>query len=150
MMEIAYAAALIVSYLGMLLGIIIAHVSPEEKRPLRKYISISKKILLYAILAVSIYFSLHDTAGIAFSFIFVIYLLTGKDSDMAAYALLGILFFIASKDTEFLAAISSMIFLFGIPIGIQQSSKKILGNLKPIISNIGFIAMGLILPLLFL
>ncbi|HLC65900.1 MAG TPA: hypothetical protein VJI46_07300 [Candidatus Nanoarchaeia archaeon] len=151
MIDLSYASALFISYAGILVGITLSIVSPEERKPLRKYFLMMKLIVPWLLIIASIYFSVGNWISFVFLGLFALYLLSGKSSGKITYIFLGALFFIASESPDFLVTASTIIFLFGIPAGALYSSKrKGLMNLKILAGNSGFIAAGLILPLVFL
>ena len=58
MQFITYLSASIISFLGLLVGVILIRIAPEEQKPLHKYFEISRQILLFLIFAfIAFYYS---------------------------------------------------------------------------------------------
>ena len=112
MIDLSYASALFISYAGILIGITLSIVSPEERKPLRKYFLMMKLIVPWLLIIASIYFSVGNWISFVFLGLFALYLLSGKSSGKITYIFLGALFFIASESPDFLVTASTIIFLF--------------------------------------
>jgi len=118
-MPISYFLAAIISYLGLLLGIILIKFAPEEQRPGKKYFILFKKALLVLIIALLFYFlNINSIVLIALSLL-LIYLLSNKritlESTVLVYILFGIIFSLSSKFQDLFLIESVLIFLYGIP-----------------------------------
>ena len=148
---IDYILTLIVSFLGVFLGGILALISPEELKPGKKYFKIVGWAVLIALLALSLYFS-----QIIWFILIAVLILFLKVFNREYPALAFVLFFSFFADFLFIAA--SMIFIYGLPLGTLQASEKIKGKItrkkiKHLISfiaknNIAYIIFGLILSIL--
>ncbi|MFC1769391.1 hypothetical protein ACFLZX_06545 [Nanoarchaeota archaeon] len=151
MIETNYFLALLVSYLGLVVGIILAVVSPEERAPLRKYFKMFRLLILWTIFLASFLFSFNNFYFIIVLAIFAIYLFVGKFVDKVTFSILGILFYISSYDINSMAVMSSLIFVYGVIVGSYHSARnRGLRNLKILGLNIGYVLIGAILPFIFL
>ena len=110
----------IASFSGILLGIILAKIAPEEQKPLMKYFIASKRIILVLMFAFLIFFYIFDRLSLFLSILllFPALFVEFRSEDSARklselFALLGIIFFLSSPNTNLLAIISSLTFLYG-------------------------------------
>lgn len=106
---------LILSFLGLLGGVIISYFTKEELKPGEKYFLLLEKVLLLAISFTIIYyvgeFFLFLALGVLAGFIF-----------RKAYFYFGLALPLASE--TFLLLLSSLVFVFGLPHGTLLASKS--------------------------
>ncbi|MBN2458967.1 hypothetical protein JXB28_01675 [Candidatus Woesearchaeota archaeon] len=145
-----YLLLLIISFLGLLAGLIIAYSAEEELQPGRKYMVVFKNLVMVLVLIV---FCIKNPnlwlillmalvfAGCTFS----------KQREKALYYALALMLF-ASWKLEGLALIAPLIFLYGLPLGslylhehlkYSKDKKKILAGLFKEYS--AFLLIGLVL-----
>ena len=110
----------IASFSGILLGIILIKIAPEEQKPLRGYFIFSKRVLLVLMFAFLIFFYVFDRLSLFLSILllFPALFVEFRSEDSARklselFALLGVIFFLSSPNTNLLAIISALIFLYG-------------------------------------
>jgi len=118
-MPINYFLASLVSYLGLLLGIILIKLAPEEQKPGKKYFILLKKILFFLVIAFLLFFHKINFIFSLLLLIFIIILTLNKKIKLEksgfVYFFLGIVFFLSSKIFNLFVIESILIFLYGIP-----------------------------------
>lgn len=152
MQFITYFSASIISFLGLLIGILLVKIAPEEQKPLEKYFALLRKILLLLIFAFLIFFYFNDwfflmvlLAYFAFLIFFEYKIINRLKKSMVIYSLLGILFFLSSKNTNLFTIESSLILLYGMPTASLLFNKKENNCLKIIFYNLGFVIIANVL-----
>lgn len=115
-----YLLLSIAAFSGIILGIILIKIAPEEQKPLMRYFTASKKILLALMFLFLIFFYVFDKLSLFLSvlLLFPALFVELKSKDSARkmselFALLGIMFFLSSPNQNLLAIISAIIFLYG-------------------------------------
>ena len=116
---ITYLLVSLTSYLGLLLGVILINMAPEEQKPGKKYFIFLKKILFFLIIAsLLLYYSQNILLNI-FILVFIIILMLNKkmnlNKSILVYLFFGIIFYLSSKDLNLLVIQSTLIFLYGVP-----------------------------------
>jgi len=123
-----YNLILIITYLGLAAGIILSYIAKEEIRVGKKYLQLLQKLLLTLIVFFTLYvFSINLIVVIVISVVIVLLLLFIKNiHQQYVYALLGLFYWISSKNINFFIIISSLIFLYGFPTGslMRKAEKK--------------------------
>ena len=118
-MPIEYFLASIVSYLGLLLGVILIKLAPEEQKPGKKYFILFKKILLFLIIAIFFSFIKINAVIVILLLIILFFFLINKkitlESTVLTYILFGILFTLSFRIQNLFIIESVLIFLYGIP-----------------------------------
>lgn len=127
---INYVLSVIVVFLGLIIGIIIAKYTKEELQTGKKYFTLLQKLFLFIIsLLLLFFFKLNIIYIIILSILFIIFLFFIKlKKNIIMYNLLAIVLFISSSKEIYFIYISSLIFLYGIPTGTLFYYKK--GNVK--------------------
>ena len=119
MQIINYLLASILSYLGLLAGIILIRMAPEEQKPGEKYFILIKKILFFLIMAFLLVYYKINLIFSSFLLLFLLILMIIKkiklEKSALAYFFLGIIFFLSSKITDLFIIESVLVFLYGIP-----------------------------------
>lgn len=118
-MLIEYILTLVISFLGILLGGVLALIAPEELKAGEKYWKILEWFLLIIIIAVLIYYSSNLIIAILLTALLVGLKIIKKEYPAMAFAL-----FLGAYD-NFLFLIGSLIFLYGLPKGTLDSMKII-------------------------
>ncbi|MAE42463.1 hypothetical protein CMO93_01720 [Candidatus Woesearchaeota archaeon] len=117
-MLINYFLASVISYLGLLLGIILIKLAPEEQKPGKKYFILLKKILFFLIIAFLLFFYKINMIFLLLLLLFMLVLmLTNKlelEKSPLVYFILGIIFFLSSKIINLFVIESILIFLYGV------------------------------------
>lgn len=147
-----YALASLVAFSGLWAGAILAFISPEEMKPGKRYFRImAKAVFILIVLAMALFFgtekAFFSIIFILLSILFVIYA-----HERYIYPLLGVFFYIASKDPVYFPVIAGMIFILGLPRGSlfayeHTGMKKYRIMRKILICNFFFV---IALPLFFL
>ena len=127
---INYFFASIISFLGLFIGILLVKIAPEEQKLLKKNFSLARKIfLLLLFLMIFHYFnSLFYLSALIAGFLFLLFIeyevqdLYKKST--LIYAILGILFFLSSENSNLFTIESSLILLYGLPTASFMYNKK--------------------------
>ena len=112
-----YFLASIISYLGLLLGIILIKMAPEEQKPGKKYFILLKKILFFIILGTLLLFYKISIILTAIFLSFIIVLIFNKkiklEKSAFVYILLGAIFYSSSEIFDLFILETVLIFLYG-------------------------------------
>ena len=126
-----YFFASLSSFLGLLTGTLLIRIAPEEQKPLGKYFVLLKKLLLlfaFAFLAFYYFGSWLYFIGLSALFAFLLFfeykIKNSSKKSVIFYLMLGILFYLSSKNTNLLATESSIVLLYGIATASIEFSKK--------------------------
>jgi hypothetical protein len=139
-----YLLAALVAYLGLLAGLIVSLLSKEELKPGRKYFFLLQNCIFVSLCVIFLYVNkVHWLANILVSTLVVIALYFARTplSSAITYPIMGLMFFLSSKNSNAFSLVSSMIFLYGIPTASLQIKKS---YFRPFIVNAGFIAVVLV------
>lgn len=148
---ISYFMALVISFLGLFVGYILAYMAKEELKPGEKYLMLLKNLIFALIGGLFAYFLLESILiGVLLFLVLVFISLKFKISTRAIYLLLGVLFFISTNNQNMFLIISLLIFAYGFPTGslfvskfIKQSKIK---NAKMLFLNhIWYLVTGVLL-----
>jgi hypothetical protein len=149
MQFINYFLISVVSFLGLVIGIILVQIAPEEQKPLNKYLIILRQILLLMIFAfIAFYYSgsafyLPILAAYFILAALVEYRLKGLiKKSMITSSALGVLFFLSMQNSNLFAIESSLILLYGIPTASLIYKKKEKNQYKLLFYNAGFIVVA--------
>ena len=119
MQIINYLLASIISYLGLLVGVILIKMAPEEQKPGKKYFILIKKMIFFLIIAFLLaYYRLNLIFSLFLLLFLFILMLTKKmklEKPALAYFFLGIIFFLSSKIIDLFVIELVLVFLYGIP-----------------------------------
>lgn len=138
-------------FLGIVLGIILIKIAPEEQKPLSKYLIFAKRILLILLFIFLAFFYIFDKMSLLLVMTILIpcLFLEFKSEDnlrkMAeAYVLFAILFFLSSPNPNLLAITSTLIFLYGTVFSSIMPRKNFIkvifsGSTFLLISNLLFL-----------
>ena len=131
MLFINYFFASIISYSGLLIGIFLVQIAPEEQMPLKKYFVSLSRFLLFMIF---IFMFLYYYNKFLYSIILLLLLAFLLFSEfhtryifrkvMFIYFILGIIFLLSPKNFNLFVIESSLILLYGIPTSSSIYNKK--------------------------
>jgi len=125
-----YFLASIIAYLGLLVGLILTKLAPEEQKPGKKYFILFKKILFFLILASFLFFYKIDFILSAILLIFIIILMLNKKTNLSKshliYFIFGLIFYFSyfSKMLDLFIVESILTFLYGVPTASLILKKK--------------------------
>ncbi len=146
-----YFLASLVSFLGLITGILLVKMAPEEQKPLRKHFLLAKKISLMLLLIFPVFFYIFDKFSLLLAVLLAApALLVEFRSEenprkiMEIYAIFGVIYFLSSPNANLLAIVSSLIFIYG-----TLASGVILNKNEFKIASSGFIFLA-VSSLLFL
>jgi len=119
MQIINYFLASIISYLGLLLGIILIKIAPEEQKPGKKYFTLLKKITFFFIVFfILIFYKLNIVILFIILFLLLFMLLNKKiklEKSPLVYFIFGTILYIGKIDINLFIIESVLIFLYGVP-----------------------------------
>ena len=152
MSPLQFAAAAIISYLGLLAGFFLASVTKEELPTARKYFPWLQRFVIVAITAaVMDFFNVNAGLKIAMYVLLLLVMAVGLNLQFF-YAAFGVLLFAASKDSNMLLVVSSMVFLFGLLSGsvyfdsrVRRKSSMLNEAWKLLMSNASYIVVAVAL-----
>ena len=147
-----YFFASVISFLGLLAGILLIIIAPEEQKPLHKYFVLLRKILLLLIFIFALFFYFGywlNFAAIAACF-FILTFIGYKTNDLIKktainYAAFGILFFLSSANANLLAIESGLIFLYGMASASILYNKKRKNHFKIFLYGLNYAIIANIL-----
>ncbi|MBI2134728.1 hypothetical protein HYU09_01950 [Candidatus Woesearchaeota archaeon] len=152
MQIINYFLASIISYIGLLAGIMLIKMAPEEQKPGRKYFILIKKIIFFLMIAFLLFYYRINVILALSALLFIgIIIAAGKlrlEKSALVYFLLGIIFFLSSKITDLFAIESTLIFLYGIPAASLLFDYKKRNYVEIFVRNLWFFVPALSLYLL--
>ena len=149
---LSYSLTALISFLGLVAGIIIMLMAKEEQRPGKKYFILLQKLILLLIIIFLLYFIKFNLIIFITLFLIVIALYIKKYKNKKIiesyyiYPLLGVIFWLSSKNKSSLFIQSSLIFLYGLTSASLLVKKN--NILKLIINHASFIIVALILFLI--
>ena len=131
MQPINYFFASLSSILGLLIGTLLIKIAPEEQKPLGKYFFSLKRLFLFFIFIFpALYYFNNGIYLFMLIMLFAVSLFIElkirnlPKKSAITYAILGILFFLSSKNTNLLAIESSIVLLYGAATASLEFSKK--------------------------
>ena len=137
---ISYFLASIIAYLGLLLGVILIKLSPEEQKPGKKYFILLKQILFVLILIPLLYyFKINLILSVVLLSIVIALIIKRKvkfERNTIIYFILAIIFYLSSRIPDLLIIESVLIFLYGIPTSSLILKKN--NYLKIFFNNLWF------------
>ena len=152
-MILTYLGLLLLSFLGIFIGLLLGYLAQEELKPGLKYLSLLSRLLFIAILIIFFVKNPSIVFIIFMALMIILYSLSTYRETLYYYAL-AVIFFISWRFNGF-ALVAPLIFLQGFPIGSiylyehikdkKHRKKIILGALK---QYAGFVAVGVLLGLL--
>ena len=150
---LSYFLASIIAYLGLLVGIILVRMAPEEQKPGKKYFILLEKILFFTLfIPILYYYKINIVFSLAL-LSFIAALILGNriklDKSYLIYFLLGILFYLSTRFIDFFVMESVLIFLYGIPNASLMFSLKKKNYNDILIKNLTFFVPVAVLYLVF-
>ena len=146
---INYFFASLISFSGLIIGISLIKIALEEQKPFEKKFSLLRKLFLFLIFILVMFFYYSNIFYLLTLVACVIFLivLEYKIDDLfkksiVAYAILGILFFVSSKNLNIFLIESSLILLYGLPTASLLYKINEKNHYKIFFCNIGFILIA--------
>ncbi len=149
-----YSLVSIISFSGLLVGMILAFTAKEELEPGKKYFLLLQKLTLLLILIFLLnFFNINLYLRITIYILFI-FLMTINIKSQIIYPALGVVFFLSSRDINLFVINSILIFLYGFPTGSLFAKKLIKKKKSFVLKNIflnyfWFVAVSIILKLIF-
>ncbi|HII71874.1 TPA: hypothetical protein HA265_03925 [Candidatus Woesearchaeota archaeon] len=149
---LTYLLTLVVVFLGVYAGALLAFIAPEELKNGKKYFRGLMHALVGFIAALLVYFyayNIYWSLAVGLLLLVMMYLLPHAHYvDQIVYLTMGAAFLLSTRNQELFIANSAMIFLYGMPLAsdyIERNSKKskktLLGDL--FLAYGAFIVVGL-------
>jgi hypothetical protein len=155
-MQIIYLNYFLVSvlaYLGLLVGVILIKLAPEEQKPGKKYFILLKKILFFLTITFLLFFyKINFILSLLFLFFILILILNKKiklEKSYLVYLLLGIIFYLSSKIFDLFVIESVIIFLYGISNASLNLNLKKRNYYNVLIINLWFFVPVILLYFMF-
>ncbi|MBW2984670.1 hypothetical protein KY361_06120 [Candidatus Woesearchaeota archaeon] len=163
-----YSLAAIVTYLGLVAGMLLAFSTEEELKPGRKYFVILKHICFISIFAGLFYYFFVNKLMPELIITAILFIILGSLCYCSAvklkkskrkpiiisyiiYAVLAIVFYLSSRVIGMQIIISSLIFIYGLPAGtILTDPRKKAKSFWIVLSHVFYVAIAVILKLSFL
>jgi hypothetical protein len=149
MQFINYFFASIISFLGLLIGIALIKIAPEEQIPMKRWFRTSKKIIVTLIFSLLIFYFYNKIFYILVILAYLAFVLAIEakiDNDfkksMVIYTTFGILFFVSQENANLFVMESSLIMLFGLPTASLLYDKKEKNYFKVMLNNLGFLIIA--------
>jgi hypothetical protein len=137
---LTYILTTVFVFSGVYVGALLAFISPEELKPGKNYFKAFENTLLVFIILILLY--AYDAnifvlifLGVVLS-IFLYYTCENTPVNQIAYFLLGIAFYFAAKSVDLFIIISTMIFLYGLPLGSMYVARRLKRSKKTILTDV--------------
>ena len=146
-----YFLASIISFLGLLIGIVLVKIAPEEQKPLKKYFLFCRKALLLLIFVFIIryyYKSFPYLAALMLCCVLLLFFEFKLDllrKSVLDYAAFGLVFFLSAKNQSLFTIESSLILLYGVPTASFLYARKSKNNYKIFLYNSLFVLISVLL-----
>ena len=148
-----YSLISLISFSGLLVGMILAFTAKEELEPGKKYFLLLQRLTLLLILIFLLnFFNINLYLRIMIYVLFIILMAINIKSQII-YPALGVVFFLSLKDINLFITNSILIFLYGFPSG-SLFAKKLIKKKKSVVfkkiflTHFWFILISIILKLL--
>ncbi len=148
-----YSLTAVIAYMGLFIGFILAIIAKEELKAGKKYFILLQKIILLLIFVFLLVFIELSYIPILLilAFILISILRSKKEFNELPYIyiILAIIFYLSSKQLNLFIIESSLIFLYGLPIGTLITKKSKKETVMALLKNIGFVLIAILLFLIF-
>ena len=148
-----YFLASLISYTGLLAGIILIRMAPEEQKPGKKYFILLRKILFFMLfIPILYYYKINLVFSLALLSFIAALILGNKlklDKSYFIYFLLGIFFYLGSRFIDLFVMEAVLIFFYGMPDASLTFSLKKKNYYEVFIKNLPFFIPVAILYLIF-
>ena len=149
MQFINYFVVSLISFSGLIIGISLIKIAPEEQRALEKKFSLLRKLFLFLIFILVMFFYYRNIFYLLTLIAYAIFLIAieYKIDDLfrksiVTYAILGILFFISSKNLNLFLIESSLILLYGLPTASLMYKIREKNYYKILLYNLTFLIIS--------
>lgn len=149
MQFINYFFASVISFSGLIIGILLVNIAPEEKRVFEKTFFLLKKSFLLFIFIFIIFYYYNSVFYLIIIIACLILLLIIEHKDYSlskksaiSYAALAILFFLSSDNTNLFTIEASLVFMYGLPTASLMYNKKENNSFKIFLHNASFIVIS--------
>ena len=151
-----FAAAVVISYLGLLAGFILATMTKEELPTAKKYFHWLEKLVILAVAAFTMnFFSINIVAKAAVYALLLLFFIYSYNAKFV-YAAFGAAVFAVSRNSSMFLITAALVFLFGLLSGsksfkislrkkdmVKAAAKVLASNLTyPAVAIVLFLALG--------
>lgn len=147
-----FAAATIISYLGLLAGFVLASMTREELPTATKYFTILQRLLIFIIAAIATNYLGFSLLLRILIYVVIGFLIMFKIDTRLFYALFGFLLFAVAANMNVLAITASLVFLFGLVSGsdyfarvVKRKSQVVPAARNLLLQNIACVLIALLL-----
>ena len=123
MQFVNYFLSSLICFLGLLIGIVLVKIAPEEQKPLKRKFFLARRIILILIFGSAVYYYSANPPYLLILILlfFGVFFVESKIGDikkttMIDYAILGAVLSISSKSSAVFAATSCLILIYGMVI----------------------------------
>ena len=117
-----YLAVSVTAFLGVLVGAVLAFISPEEMEPGARYFVYMQKVLLALLIVSLVLYQYYGYLVLLITALFIIAeFYVRAAADEIRYALFALVFYITSTVPEHFFASALIIFLYGLPTGSMRA-----------------------------
>lgn len=137
---LTYILTTVFVFSGVYVGALLAFIAPEELKPGRNYFKAFENTLLVFTILLLLYAYEANLfvlifLGVVLS-IFLYYTCENTPVNQISYFLLGIAFYFAAKSVDLFIIISTMIFLYGLPLGSMYVARRLKRSKKTILTDV--------------
>lgn len=137
---LTYILTTVFVFSGVYVGALLAFISPEELKPGKNYFKAFENTLLVFILLILLYAYNANLfvlifLGVVLS-IFLYYTCESTPVNQIAYFLLGIALYFSARSVDLFIMISTMIFLYGLPLGSMYVARRLKRSKKTILTDV--------------
>ena len=155
MQFLQFAAAAIISYLGLLAGFLLGSATTEELATATKYFPMLQRVIILAIaVVIANYFGLALALRLLICAVAIVLTLLGMNTRLF-YAVFGLALLAVAQSVNFLLITAALIFIFGIVSGseyfattVKRKSQIMVAAGKLLLQNLAYPAIAVIFFLL--
>ena len=125
MSPLQFAAAVVISYLGLLAGFFLATMTREELPTAKKYFPWLEKLVILAVAAFTLNFFNVNIFAKAAAYVLLLLFFIYSYNTKFVYAAFGAIVFAVSKNSSMFLITAALVFLFGLLSGSNNFNLKI-------------------------
>ena len=146
-----YGLAALVSYLGLVAGLIISFLAREElKEGQRYFVLLQHSVVVVVFLVFMRVLEMNTVLSVFFAVVLVLALESTKrfDTSMIVYPILAVVLFFSRATQNSLFVTSALVFVYGLATAAMQLDVNKKNYLKVLGKNIGFVVVSVVLFLI--
>ncbi len=152
MQFINYFFASVITFCGLIVGILLVIIAPEEQKPMQNYLIFARRIILFIIFPFLIFYYFSKIFYLVVLVLYFIFMIITeyKANDMLKKSIvhssaLGVMFFLSSNNPNLFAIESALIMMYWLPTASLIYNRKEKNHYRMVFYNIGFIIIASIL-----